>query len=144
MLNHEEYLLTILAEECAEVAQRAAKVLRFGWEETEPGKIQDNRTRLEGELADLLGVYQTMVLQKLVRPIPEDAIFRKHLRINEYLKYSQQLGCVAPTPVAVPDLAGDADQATLAKVAWCQHRRAELDQQEAELKKVLNTIPFVF
>ena len=53
-MTREDHLLTILAEECAEVAQRAAKALRFGLGECQPGQELCNRERLEEELRDLM------------------------------------------------------------------------------------------
>ena len=45
-MTREEHLLTIVAEECNEVAQRATKALRFSLEEIEPGQEFSNRERL--------------------------------------------------------------------------------------------------
>lgn len=56
-MTRDEHLLTILAEECAEVAQRCSKALRFGIDEVQPGQGLDNRRRIEKEFNDLLGVY---------------------------------------------------------------------------------------
>ena len=47
-------LLTILIEECAEVAQRATKLLRFGRDEIQPGQNLTNAQRLSAELGDLM------------------------------------------------------------------------------------------
>ena len=41
-MTREEHLLTIVAEECAEVAQRATKALRFGL--TDPKGTQERKT----------------------------------------------------------------------------------------------------
>lgn len=46
-------LLVILMEECAEVQQRASKILRFGAAETEPGQLLDNICRLSLEIGHL-------------------------------------------------------------------------------------------
>lgn len=55
-MNRTQYLLTILAEECAETAQRATKGIRFGLAECQPGQELTNRQRLEEELGDLMGL----------------------------------------------------------------------------------------
>ncbi len=44
----------ILIEECAEVQQRATKLLRFGVREVQPGQPHDNAYRLGMEVGDLL------------------------------------------------------------------------------------------
>ena len=53
---HEAEILTILAEECAEVIQRAAKLIRFGRDEIQPGQPLTNRQRLSQELGEVQGL----------------------------------------------------------------------------------------
>lgn len=55
-MNREEHLLTCLAEECAEVAQRVSKALRFGLAEVQPGQPHNNAERIRDELCDLVAV----------------------------------------------------------------------------------------
>ena len=55
-MHEEQYLLTCLAEECGEVAQRCTKALRFGINEIQPGHEATNYARLWGELCDLQAV----------------------------------------------------------------------------------------
>ena len=55
-MNLEQYLLTLLVEECAEVAQRATKAQRFGMNEVQPGQDLNNFQRLNGEINDLMTV----------------------------------------------------------------------------------------
>jgi hypothetical protein len=50
---YEAELLIILIEECAEVAQRATKMLRFGIDEIQPDQPFDNAERLSDEVGDL-------------------------------------------------------------------------------------------
>lgn len=50
---HQCEVLAILIEECAEVIQRATKMLRFGIEETQPGQEYTNRERLGHEVGDV-------------------------------------------------------------------------------------------
>lgn len=59
-LSEEQYLVTCLAEECAEVAERAAKVLRFGRYDVEEGQELTNEQRLAQELNDLLAVVELL------------------------------------------------------------------------------------
>src|SRR5262245_2216839 len=74
-----DYLLVCLIEECAEVsrecaeiAQRAAKALRFGLDNTVP---EDNpltmRDKLVGEIADLLAVIAGLQALGALPPIPD-------------------------------------------------------------------------
>lgn len=49
-------LLTILAEECCEVAQRCTKALRFGVEEVQPGQSRTNGDRIGLEVGDFMEV----------------------------------------------------------------------------------------
>ena len=84
-MTYEQYLLTCLAEECNEVAQRAIKAARFGLFETQPGHTQDNKFRLEEELGDLLGV---MAMLGLV-PDPQKMVGKSD-RVNKYYAYSKK------------------------------------------------------
>lgn len=52
MLTKPEYLLNLVMEECAEVAQRCSKAKRFGLEERQPGHY-NNAERIILELIDL-------------------------------------------------------------------------------------------
>jgi hypothetical protein len=62
MMSREQLLLDILSEECAEVIQRASKAIRFGLEHTGPYNTADNRTLLEEELGDLMGMIDMLGL----------------------------------------------------------------------------------
>lgn len=55
-MNRAEHLLTCLGEEGAEVGQRAAKALRFGLREVQPGQPLTNDDRLCDEIRDLIAV----------------------------------------------------------------------------------------
>ncbi len=46
-------ILEILIEECAEVIQRAIKMMRFGVKEIQPGQQKTNAARLSDEIGDL-------------------------------------------------------------------------------------------
>lgn len=52
-MTKREYLLVCLMEECAEVAQRASKALRFGLDEVQQGKDLSNEQLIVEELRDL-------------------------------------------------------------------------------------------
>lgn len=102
-MTRTEHLLTILAEECAEVAQRASKALRFGLAEVQPGQDKTNAYRIMEEMNDLIATYQMIAgpvfspTSQLFRyPTGVDGfqgdILRKQQRIEKYLKLSQECG----------------------------------------------------
>jgi NTP pyrophosphatase (non-canonical NTP hydrolase) len=88
-MTREQHLLTILAEECAEVAQRCSKAVRFGLDERQPDQPHDNTTRLEGELGDLLGMVDMLGLTP-------DAQRRadKPARVEKYMQRSRDVGAL--------------------------------------------------
>lgn len=89
-MTREQHLLTVLAEECAEVAQRAAKAARFGMDEVQPGQDLNNKQRIEQELGDLLGVADMLWL----RP-DEKARAAKPGRVERYMNLSRERGLVS-------------------------------------------------
>lgn len=91
-MNETEHLLTILSEECAEVAQRACKAARFGMCEVQPGQHEDNQMRLERELADLMAVAD--VLGLVVRNEDKEA---KREKLVKYMAYAMGIGTLTPT-----------------------------------------------
>ena len=86
-MNRTEHLLTILAEECGEVAQRACKALRFGLGDVQEGQDEDNRRRLEREAADVMTMFEMLGIK--VRD--EDKV-AKRARVEKYLEYSRKVG----------------------------------------------------
>lgn len=97
-MNRTEHLLTILSEECAEVAQRASKALRFGLEEAQPGHAT-NASRITQELNDLLGVMKMLVDEGLIPEPDLGAADAKRDRVEEYLRYSDVCGTLT-RPIA--------------------------------------------
>lgn len=94
-MNRNEHLLTILAEEGVEVAQRCTKALRFGINETQPGQDQNNAERLRGEFIDLLTIYRMCVDAGLVEPVTEadePAMEEKRQKVERFLDYSRTMG----------------------------------------------------
>ncbi len=90
-MTRKDHLLCCLSEECAEVAQRCSKIMRFGWKEKQPGNDKDNTERLELEIADLLGIIRILRTEGLIW-IDEDFVIAKKARFEEYLEYSKQQG----------------------------------------------------
>ncbi len=89
-MTEQEHLLSILAEECGEVAQRAIKALRFGLSEVQPGQSFANAERIRQEFADLCGVYEMIGLN----PPSRADIEAKKLKVQKFLAYSAECGCV--------------------------------------------------
>jgi hypothetical protein len=63
---HEREILIILMEECAEIIQRASKLLRFGATEIQPGQSLTNTQRLAREVGDLNEVLRSLEELKLM------------------------------------------------------------------------------
>lgn len=96
-MNRTEYLLAKLAEECAEVGQRATKALTFGVEEVQPGQPCTNAERIMQELADLSAV-AGMLQDDGVLPLDvlkfREMVEAKRLKLDWYMAYSRQKGCL--------------------------------------------------
>jgi len=93
IMTEQEHLLVILAEECAEVSQRATKALRFGLTDpkgTEPEQPFDNRTRLLMEINDLLAVVDMLFEEMDYKS--ELLQYSKKEKVKKYLKLSEKLG----------------------------------------------------
>jgi NTP pyrophosphatase (non-canonical NTP hydrolase) len=90
-MNREEHLLSCLAEECAEVAQRVSKALRFGLREVQPGQDLNNRERIELELGDLIAVVGFLVREGTIEP-PEADYDGKRAKIERFMAISREQG----------------------------------------------------
>lgn len=88
MMTRTEQLLWILAEECAEVAQRASKAARFGLLEVQPEQDKNNLQRLIYELNDLVSVAD------MLEPMwmDDNMIEAKRRKVEKYLAYSVTCG----------------------------------------------------
>ena len=98
-MTKREILLTILAEECVETAQRATKAIRFTLEEIQPNLEQnpEKLTNSERILYEFNDIWATLELLK------EDGVFnssllndeminKKRAKLEKYLDYSTKLG----------------------------------------------------
>jgi NTP pyrophosphatase (non-canonical NTP hydrolase) len=92
-MNELEHLLTVLTEECAEVAQRACKAARFGMTEIQPGQAEDNKRRLERELADLMATAELLGL--IIRDEDKAAKIEK---LKKFMNYSREIGTLTEIP----------------------------------------------
>lgn len=91
-MRRHEHLLWSLAEECAEVAQRASKASRFGLKEIEPGQKLNNAKRITEEVNDLIGIISILVYEKLIPPPSQKKVDKKILKIGKYLSYAKTCG----------------------------------------------------
>jgi hypothetical protein len=95
-----EYLLTCIAEECAEIGEQAAKVavraakcLRFGLDETQSGQLHTNQMRLWAELADLMALGEVALELGIIQ---RDDLDRKKAKLETFMAYSRKLGTLKP------------------------------------------------
>lgn len=94
-MNEIEHLLTVLAEESAEVGQVACKAIRFGLSDVGPNLTEDNRRRLERELADLLATAEVLGLC-----IRNEDKATKIERLKKYMAYAREVGTLTPKCIA--------------------------------------------
>lgn len=89
----------MVAEECAEIAQRASKANRFGLDEIQDDEAQGtqdnplgwtNRARLHQEFCDLVAVLG-MIDYNLIRCTAQD-IDAKQDKVHRYLAYARHCG----------------------------------------------------
>lgn len=97
-MTRTEHLLSIVAEECAEVAQRCSKALRFGLTEVQPGQPLNNAERIAVEYTDLVAA---MILLSrecggALPNIADENLEMKRQKIEHYLEYSRVVGCLSP------------------------------------------------
>lgn len=90
-MNRSEYLLTCLAEECAEVAQRVSKALRFGLNEIQAGQASNNAERVSDELADVLAMIEIAVREDII-PEPIADVSAKLAKIERFMAISREQG----------------------------------------------------
>ncbi len=94
-MNTQEHLLTIVMEECAELAQRCSKALRFGMNEKQPEQRYTNAERIKEEYTDLVGA---MHMLSATLPgfdfdsVDVTGVAKKASKIRKYLAYSFKQG----------------------------------------------------
>lgn len=96
-MNRSEHLLSCLSEECAEVAQRVSKALRFGLDEVQPGQPLRNSDRIEEELRDLFAVAHILASEGVIGwCLPEAAeVSMKMAKIEKFMAISREQGVLA-------------------------------------------------
>lgn len=93
----EQERLVLLAEELAEATQAVAKILRHGWESSNPslpqGKRRTNRQELEQELGDVLAAIRVMQQAgDITPPAVKSACASKLVRAQAYLHHDANRG----------------------------------------------------
>lgn len=110
-MNKSEHLLTIVAEECAEVQKEISKALRFGLDDKltlDPDGPRGtegptNRQKIAEEFLDLLGAYQEAVSEGILPDLmlyslPLGVVSRmrkKSSRIRSYMRYALRVGTLS-------------------------------------------------
>lgn len=99
-MTRTEHLLAILAEECAEVAQRVSKALRFGLDEAQPGDLKTNAQRIMTEYHDLQAAIAMLHDEGALPVEPTGVILArieaKREKVEKYLRYSADCGTLQP------------------------------------------------
>jgi NTP pyrophosphatase (non-canonical NTP hydrolase) len=94
-MNLQEHLLTCMAEECVETAQRITKALRFGLHEVQPGQALSNLERINVELTDLLGVASLLCDHGVdIDPDPDAFVFKK-AKVMKFAAYAREQGALS-------------------------------------------------
>jgi len=104
MMTITQWLLLKVAEECMEVAHRAAKAAQFGLTEIQLGHDTNNITRLLSEITDFMIIFSMLdsrigkcadCIDMLILNEGDD----RETKVKRYLKMSQDLGQVEPGEV---------------------------------------------
>ena len=96
-MNRTEYLLTQLADECIEVAQRCHKALHFGLSEVQPEQGKTNAERIEQELQDLHAVIDMLDDEGIIcMGIDRSAVETKKRKVEHFINYARKCGTVKP------------------------------------------------
>lgn len=97
MMTRMQYFFGCLAEEAAEVGQRASKAQRFGAYEVQPGQHATNAERLTFEMNDLLAVLDILREEgiRFEGIGDEKAIEKKKAKLRRYMEYSATVGLVS-------------------------------------------------
>lgn len=95
-MTRQEHLLTILAEECAEVAQRVSKALRFSLTEIQPGQPLTNAERIVEELNHMSAMYEMLEDAGILKEDPLNSYFfqkqAKKQKVEKFLELSKAQG----------------------------------------------------
>lgn len=98
-MNRREHLLSCLAEECAEIAQRVSKALRFGLDEIQPGQPFTNAERIAEELLDLGTIVHMLEQEGVHLNSVSPEYFRgkrtvKIAKVEKFMAYAREQGAL--------------------------------------------------
>lgn len=92
-MNRRNHLLTIVAEECAEIQYETCKALRFGLDDFyAPHSLDTNGKRLMDEFADLVAIIEILQNEGFLKNIDPNRIKSKKERVEKFLLYSKEKG----------------------------------------------------
>jgi hypothetical protein len=109
-MNRVQYLLTKLAEECSETAQRASKAIVFGLDDVQNGQEKSNNTRLVEEFAHIVAYMELLDEEKLMyinTTYMRQEVGKKKEELKKWYQFSVDKGMVEgvnkpPTVITVP------------------------------------------
>lgn len=92
-MNRKEHLLTILSEECMEIAKEVSKGLRFGLEDHHPSQTGTNAQKINDEFNDLMAVIEMLNDEGYLKvKLDGNKMNTKKERVEKYLLYSKEHG----------------------------------------------------
>ena len=93
-MNKTQHLLLLVMEECAEVAHRCSKSIRFGLGEVQEGQELNNAERIKGELTDLFAVLRMLEDETglLLFWLRLEDINDKQYKVKRHMNISRDLG----------------------------------------------------
>lgn len=97
-MNHKEYLLVCLAEECAELSKAATKALRFGLDDKEPKESHTNGENIQHEFNDVLAIIEMLAEQDIL-PLGDSRpalLQKKKDKVASYMEYAVRRGALQP------------------------------------------------
>jgi len=97
-MTRTEHLLEILAEECAETAQRVSKAKRFSLAEIQPGQDFTNADRIVEEADHILAALEMLRDEGLLPKSCPERIAKKKTQVERFLLYSKSLGTLTEEP----------------------------------------------
>lgn len=99
-MTPQEYLLTCLMEECAEVQHACSKALRFGLQDQGPKEERPNAENIIMEFMDAMAIVEMLQCDNYIpKPEPKDErmiIMQKIGKVTGYMEYSRKVKCLEP------------------------------------------------
>jgi hypothetical protein len=115
MLNYEQYLLTSLAGQAAQLARTSTKCLSFGSFHKQDGEVTENMANVISGLYDVIVVFN-LLIETLEIDISDEAahaaLINKQNAFYDSMRLSTELGLLDPTalPEALSMISPDLDQ----------------------------------